>query len=379
MSERVNAWFPLDKSSVMNPLLATPGSDSSRPPPAPPDPPDPSHILPLSDFPPLSPQTTPRCSQSPMQISPIKGTAVKDCQPGCSSFTTDVDLTQKSQFPSGSDISSTVQNRSSKVEDSGSPKPMQEEKAQSHTPEEEAAKDPSPPIASPLPPSKTTLLDAALISVDPTPPTTTNQSVLFTASDEEADPTALSTAQLPSRRKKLFKHKTSLKRPHPTSYLAMLPDLNPFSILITSPHKALKITTEKDQNHPPITTETPSLPSSSSTLFFFTSGVPTDEIEQIKRETGLSHASLPIRYLGIPLVTKKLSVSNCEPLLLSVKAKLDSWSARTLSFAGRLLLINTRSSIFGCLHHEELPLSAFRAQVRTSSLSAGLAESLHDS
>uniref|UniRef100_M4CK76 Uncharacterized protein n=1 Tax=Brassica campestris TaxID=3711 RepID=M4CK76_BRACM len=334
MSERVNAWFPLDKSSVMNPLLATPGSDSSRPPPAPPDPPDPSHILPLSDFPPLSPQTTPRCSQSPMQISPIKGTAVKDCQPGCSSFTTDVDLTQKSQFPSGSDISSTVQNRtvdlnfqglaalpfksssplntnralagsnsnppsassppcsiskstpilstncSTKVPTPSStktpippsknstppPPPPPPPSSTSHTPEEEAAKDPSPPIASPLPPSKTTLLDAALISVDPTPPTTTNQSVLFTASDEEADPTALSTAQLPSRRKKLFKHKTSLKRPHPTSYLAMLPDLNPFSILITSPHKALKITTEKDQNHPPITTETPSLPSSSSTL-----------------------------------------------------------------------------------------------------------------
>lgn len=74
---------------------------------------------------------------------------------------------------------------------------------------------------------------------------------------------------------------------------------------------------------------------------FFTSGLPSDEIEQIKTETGLSHASLPIRYLGIPLVTKKLTMSDCEPLILSVKAKLNSWSSKTLSFAGRLLLINT--------------------------------------
>lgn len=34
-------------------------------------------------------------------------------------------------------------------------------------------------------------------------------------------------------------------------------------------------------------------------------------------------------------------MANCEPLILNVKAKLNSWSARSLSFAGRLLLINT--------------------------------------
>lgn len=34
-------------------------------------------------------------------------------------------------------------------------------------------------------------------------------------------------------------------------------------------------------------------------------------------------------------------MANCEPLIMSVKGKLNSWSARSLSFAGRLLLINT--------------------------------------
>lgn len=74
---------------------------------------------------------------------------------------------------------------------------------------------------------------------------------------------------------------------------------------------------------------------------FFTSGLSQQEIELLQQEAGLSHGTLPIRYLGVPLCTKKLTMANCEPLILNVKAKLNSWSARSLSFAGRLLLINT--------------------------------------
>ena len=74
---------------------------------------------------------------------------------------------------------------------------------------------------------------------------------------------------------------------------------------------------------------------------FFTCGLPQTEITEIAEETGLSHGTLPIRYLGVPLCTKKISLSNCEPLISSIKGKLNSWSAKTLSFAGRLLLINT--------------------------------------
>ncbi|CAH8360139.1 unnamed protein product [Eruca vesicaria subsp. sativa] len=100
--ESANPWFPSDNTSVLNPSLATPGSASSRPPPAPPDPPDISPTLPISDFPLLSSKTTPRKSQSPMQISPSQGTAVKDWKSGCSTPTTGVNLTQKSQIYSES-------------------------------------------------------------------------------------------------------------------------------------------------------------------------------------------------------------------------------------------------------------------------------------
>lgn len=54
-----------------------------------------------------------------------------------------------------------------------------------------------------------------------------------------------------------------------------------------------------------------------------------------------SKADLPIRYLGLPLCTKKLTIFNCDPLLQNVKTKMNTWSARTLSFAGRLQLLNS--------------------------------------
>lgn len=74
---------------------------------------------------------------------------------------------------------------------------------------------------------------------------------------------------------------------------------------------------------------------------FFASGLSAEEITAIQCSTGMPCGSLPMRYLGVPLCTKKLSLSNCEPLIQQVKARVSSWSAKSLSFAGRLLLIKT--------------------------------------
>lgn len=78
-----------------------------------------------------------------------------------------------------------------------------------------------------------------------------------------------------------------------------------------------------------------------SKTFFFTCGLTPLEIAQISAETGLTQDVLPVRYLGIPLCTKKLTLANCEPLIQQVKKKVNSWTAKSLSFAGRLLLIKT--------------------------------------
>lgn len=51
--------------------------------------------------------------------------------------------------------------------------------------------------------------------------------------------------------------------------------------------------------------------------------------------------TLPFRYLGVPLNSRKLSLVNCDVLLQQIKLKFSSWSVKTLSFSGRLLLIKT--------------------------------------
>lgn len=55
---------------------------------------------------------------------------------------------------------------------------------------------------------------------------------------------------------------------------------------------------------------------------------------------GLPVGDLPIRYLGVPLITSKLSFKDCAPLLEKIDVRIRGWEHRALSFAGRLLLIN---------------------------------------
>lgn len=74
---------------------------------------------------------------------------------------------------------------------------------------------------------------------------------------------------------------------------------------------------------------------------FFSSGLSQLEIDVIQASTGMPHGTLPVRYLGVPLCTRKLSLIHCEQLIQQVKAKFTSWTVKTLSFAGRLLLIKT--------------------------------------
>ncbi|XP_039013482.1 uncharacterized protein LOC120143162 [Hibiscus syriacus] len=68
-------------------------------------------------------------------------------------------------------------------------------------------------------------------------------------------------------------------------------------------------------------------------------GINGGELEQIQAATGFRTGQLPVRYLGVPLVTRKLSRKHCTALLERIKAKLRLWSSKNLSFGGRLQLI----------------------------------------
>lgn len=71
----------------------------------------------------------------------------------------------------------------------------------------------------------------------------------------------------------------------------------------------------------------------------FTSGLDEDESRSIA-SFGFNVGSLPVRYLGLPLMNRKLRISDYELLLQKLINRFRSWAIKTLSFAGRLLLLN---------------------------------------
>ncbi|XP_043694642.1 uncharacterized protein LOC122645400 [Telopea speciosissima] len=71
--------------------------------------------------------------------------------------------------------------------------------------------------------------------------------------------------------------------------------------------------------------------------------------------TGIAAGSLPIRYLGVPLASKRLKSSHFLGLITKVQDKIGSWSSKFLSFAGRPALI--QSVLMGTINYW---LSVFR-------------------
>ncbi|GJT93496.1 RNA-directed DNA polymerase, eukaryota, reverse transcriptase zinc-binding domain protein [Tanacetum coccineum] len=74
-----------------------------------------------------------------------------------------------------------------------------------------------------------------------------------------------------------------------------------------------------------------------STMFF--GGLSVPKQENLFQIIPFSIGRLPIRYLGVPLVTKQISVKDCKPLIEKVKVRVQDWRNRSLSYAGRLQLI----------------------------------------
>lgn len=51
---------------------------------------------------------------------------------------------------------------------------------------------------------------------------------------------------------------------------------------------------------------------------------------------GFSEGSLPVKYLGVPLITSRLWHADCAPLIDKVKQRIEAWQNKWLSFAGRM-------------------------------------------
>lgn len=73
----------------------------------------------------------------------------------------------------------------------------------------------------------------------------------------------------------------------------------------------------------------------------FLAGVQDTEKQELLDTFAFAHGDLPVRYLGLPLLTKQMTVRDYTPLIEKIRARIGSWTARFLSFAGRLQLIGS--------------------------------------
>ncbi|KAL0307418.1 UNVERIFIED_CONTAM: hypothetical protein Sangu_3031200 [Sesamum angustifolium] len=56
---------------------------------------------------------------------------------------------------------------------------------------------------------------------------------------------------------------------------------------------------------------------------------------------GFQEGQLPVRYLGLPLISARLSIADCQPLLQKIDSRIKGWEGVQLSFAGRVQLIKS--------------------------------------
>jgi hypothetical protein len=73
----------------------------------------------------------------------------------------------------------------------------------------------------------------------------------------------------------------------------------------------------------------------------FTCGVAGHVKNQMLGILGYQQGKLPMRYLGIPLISSRLKKADCALLAERIATKAKSWASKALSHAGRLELINS--------------------------------------
>ncbi|KAL2225359.1 UNVERIFIED_CONTAM: Retrovirus-related Pol polyprotein from type-2 retrotransposable element R2DM [Sesamum indicum] len=63
--------------------------------------------------------------------------------------------------------------------------------------------------------------------------------------------------------------------------------------------------------------------------------------DQILAVMGFQEGQLPMRYLGLPLQSSRLTINDCQSLLLKIDARINGWEGISLSYAGRIQIIKS--------------------------------------
>lgn len=85
----------------------------------------------------------------------------------------------------------------------------------------------------------------------------------------------------------------------------------------------------------------------------FMANVDSETAQLILSSVGFIVGSLPIRFLGVPLISTKLSYQDCLPVIHRTTKRAASWTSIALSYVGKLQLIKSvRSAMssFWCRH-----------------------------
>ncbi|KAK6117718.1 hypothetical protein DH2020_048570 [Rehmannia glutinosa] len=88
----------------------------------------------------------------------------------------------------------------------------------------------------------------------------------------------------------------------------------------------------------------------------FTAGIYGDELDNILNLLNFPLGTLPVRYLGVPLAAQKLNVNHYSPLYDRIASYINKWTANSLSYAGRLLLIKSVLQGVECFWLQIFPL-----------------------
>ena len=73
----------------------------------------------------------------------------------------------------------------------------------------------------------------------------------------------------------------------------------------------------------------------------YLSGVDVDTKNRICNQLGFQQGTLPVRYLGVPLISTRLKHADCILLLERLMARIKLWTSSSLTYAGRLQLIKS--------------------------------------
>lgn len=80
---------------------------------------------------------------------------------------------------------------------------------------------------------------------------------------------------------------------------------------------------------------------SEKSAIIFSGGNSNDNKQEILSILDMHEGALPIKYLGLPLIPSHLSPHHCAPILEKMQSRLNGWSTKCLSYAGRCEVINS--------------------------------------